>query len=334
MTTTTIKWGVLSTSRHAGRSVIPAMHQSASGEAFAVASRDAQRAAEYAREHQIARSYGSYEALLADPDVDAVYIPVPNHMHKEWAIRAAEAGKHVLCEKPLGLDAAEAEAIVSACADAGVTLAEAFQWRHHPQAQLIRQLVNSGTVGDLQLIKTGFSFFLDRDGDIRRAKEKGGGSLYDVGCYPISFARFITGAEPVSVTAQAQWGKTGVDEVVVATLEFENGVMASINCGFKQPLRRYYEAVGTTGSLVANRTYNLKLEAPGEVLQYGSDFELVQTHPVGLHDSYTLLVEDFNRALLDNRPPLFPGEDAIANMRVIDAVYAAVRSGKREDVAR
>ena len=230
-----VRWGILSTARHGAISWIPALKQTKRGELVAVASRHEDRAREFAAEHGIPKAYGSYEAMLADPEIDAIYIPLPNHLHKEWTIRAAEAGKHVMCEKPLGLDAAEAEVMVAAARQAGIIFAETFQWRHHPQGQTARDLVRAGRIGTLRLIEAGFSFMLNRPDDVRWNPDMGGGALYDVGCYPISLARYITGQEPAAVTAQAHWGKSGVDDSVVATLEFPGDVLAVINCGFHPP---------------------------------------------------------------------------------------------------
>jgi xylose dehydrogenase (NAD/NADP) len=328
----TIHWGVLSTSRHAANTWIPALKKSQQGALSAVASRDMKRARQYAGEHGFEKAYDSYEDLLADPTIDAVYIPLPNNLHKEWVLRATEAGKHVLCEKPLGLDAAEAEEMVDAAHSAGVNLAEAFQWRHHPQGQKVREIVRSGSLGDLRLIDAGFSFMLTRPNDIRWKPEVGGGSLYDVGCYPVALARYIAGREPLSVTAHAHWGDTGIDDRLVATLEFSDGLLAHINCGFTLPLRRYYEVVGTLGSLAVNHAYNPQEDAPSEVRRYGEDREWIETIQLRKLNSYTLMIDDFNAAIVEGRAPLFPGEDAIGNMRVIDAIYHAARNGGRVDV--
>ncbi len=324
---TKVRWGVIGTARHAANTWIPGLKATASGTLAAIASRSLKSAQKFAADHAIPEAYGSYEAMLDAPDIDAVYIPLPNNMHKEWAIRAAQAGKHVMCEKPLGLNAAEAEEMNAAFRAAGVKLTEAFQWRHHPQGKKVRELVQSGVIGDLRLIDAGFSFPLDREGDVRWDKALGGGALYDVGCYPISFARFITGQEPVTVTAHAEWSSTGVDTMTVATMQFPNGILAHINCAFVLPLRRYYTVVGATGSLTANRTYNPQGDRPARIIQLGADREPVETYDVGKHNSYTLLVEEFNRAIIDDREPEYPGEDAVKNMRVIDAIYRAAREG-------
>lgn len=323
----TVRWGILSTSRHAAKSLLPAFTAADNADVVAVASRDQGRAQAFADAHGIPTAHGSYEDLLAAPDVDAVYIPVPNNLHKPWAIRAAHAGKHVLCEKPIGLTAAEAEAIVDAAATAGVKLQEAFQWRHHPQAQTARELLHAGRVGELRFIDAGFSFPLEREGDVRWDPALGGGSLYDVGCYPVALARYMTGAEPTQVTAQARWAASGVDDLLGGTLTFPGGVLATINSGFAAPLRRYYELVGSEGTLYVNVAYNPKADRAGAVYVCGPDREVLETIEVGALDSYTLMVQDFSRAVIDDTDPPFPGTDAIANMRVIDALYAAARDG-------
>ncbi len=322
-----VRWGILGTSNHAANSIIPAINAAPSATALAVAGRDTDQTRAYAAKHNIPRAYGSYEALLADPDVDVVYVPLPNNLHKYWTIRASEAGKHVLCEKPIGLDAAEAETMVAAFRAAKLKLAEAFQWRHHPQGQRTRELAQSGAIGDVRLIDAGFSFMLTRPGNIRWDPALGGGALYDVGCYTVALARYMTGAEPLAVTAQAHWNASGVDDVVAATLEFPGGVLATIHCSFLLPLRRYYEVVGTEGTLVVNHAYNPKSDFPGGVVRLGSDREITETIELPALDSYALMVEDFCRAVLDDRDPLFPAEDAIGNMRTLDAIRAAMRSG-------
>ncbi len=323
----TIRWGIMSTARHAANTWLPGLKGSASGEVVAVASRNAERAQQFARQHGIPRAYGSYEELLADGDIDAVYIPLPNHMHKEWSIKAAQAGKHVMCEKPLGLNAVEAEEMVAAFDAAGRKLTEAFQWRHHPQGQKVRELVNAGVIGDLMLIRAGFSFPLNRPDDVRWKPEMGGGALYDIGCYPVSLARYIAGQEPLSVSAHAKWGKTGVDNALVATLAFPGDVLAHINCSFEMPVARYYTVCGPKGSLSVTRAYNPVGDVPAQVTRLGTDFEVLETYDLGRHNSYTLMIEDFNRAILEDRDPPFTGADAVNNMRVIDAIYRAAREG-------
>lgn len=329
-----VGWGVLSTSAHAANSVIPAMHAAEDGEVVAVASRDDELARRYADAYNIPNSYGSYEALLAAPEVDVVYIPLPNNLHKEWSIKAAQAGKHVLCEKPIGLNAAEAEEMAQAFNDAGLKLAEAFQWRHHPQGNRVREMLREGVIGELRFIDAGFSFFMDSSENIRWLPELGGGALYDVGCYPIALARFITGQEPLSVTAQAHWSESGIDDLVVATLEFPGGVLAHINCAFTLPLRRYYEITGAEGTLTVNYAYNPIGDRANSIYHYGHDFELLDTIDLGALNSYTLMIQDFNHAVQEDGDLLFPAEDAIANMRVIDAIFKAIADGVKVELSK
>ncbi len=326
-----VRWGILSTSRHAAKTWIPALAAAPSAELVAVASRDEARARAFAEKHNVPAAYGSYEALLAAEDVDAVYIPLPNHLHKPWTLRAAQAGKHVLCEKPLALNAAEAEEMVAACRAAGVKLMEAFQWRHHPQAHAVRAMVREGRVGALRMIAAGFSFTLTRPDDVRWRAEWGGGALYDVGCYTVSVARFVVGAEPLRVTAQARW-RNGVDVSLVGTLRFPNDVLAHIDCSFEMPLRRFYDVVGADGSLRVERAYNPTDAFRAQILHLGADREPLEAIDVGAANSYTRMIEDFSRAVIEGGEPPYSGEDAVRNMRVIDALYRAAREGGTVEV--
>ncbi|MFP4322792.1 MAG: Gfo/Idh/MocA family protein, partial [Anaerolineales bacterium] len=226
--TTTIRWGILSTASIARRRVVPALQSSRNGEVVAVASRDADRARAFAAEQDIPRSYGSYEALLGDPNIDAIYIGLPNNLHAEWAMHCAAAGKPTLCEKPLALDAKQAQQMVDAFATRGVPFAEAFMYRFHPQTRRVLELVAEGVLGDLHAINAVFSFRLPPEAaeNIRLQASLGGGSLMDVGCYCVNLMRLATGAEPEAVTAQALIGKTsGVDERFTGTLRFPGGVL-------------------------------------------------------------------------------------------------------------
>lgn len=330
----TVRWGIMGTARHAAKTWLPGLNASASGAIAAIASRSADRAQQFADEFGIPTAHGSYEDLLADDSIDAVYIPLPNHLHKEWSIKAAEAGKHVMCEKPVGLNAAEAKDMAAAFEGTGLKFAEAFQWRHHPQGQKVRELVSSGAIGELKLLKAGFSFPLERQEDVRWEPEMGGGALYDLGCYPISAVRYITGKEPLSATAHIEWGDRGVDTLVVATLAFPDGVLAHINCSFLLPLARYYTVCGADGTLTVNRAYNPTGDKPSQVSRLGPDREVVETYDIGQHNSYELMVEDFNRAIIDDTDPPFSGADAIKNMRVIDAIFEAARSGGTVAIAQ
>ena len=202
---------------------------------LAVASRSISSAEAYAREWNIPRAHGSYEALLADPEIDVIYNSLPNHLHAEWTIKALRAGKHVLCEKPFALTLAEVDAMSQAARETGKVLAEAFMYRHHAQTLKVKEIVDSGALGKLQLIKGAFTFTLTREGDIRSKKETGGGSIWDVGCYPISYARMIVGAEPVEVFGWQVTGQGGTDDSFIGQMRFEDGIHAQFDSGFKSP---------------------------------------------------------------------------------------------------
>jgi len=236
-------WGILGVARIT-RSVIPAIRATPRHTLAAVASRELSRAEAYAAEWGIPSAYGSYEALLADAEIDAVYIPLPNHLHAPWAIAAAASGKHVLCEKPLALTTAEVDAIATAAARAGVVVTEAFMYRHHPQTLRVKQLLEDGVVGRVQLVRSAFTFTLTRTSDVRLDPVKGGGSLWDVGCYPVSMARYLLGREPVAAFGWQHTGASGVDLAFAGQLAFGDAV-AQFDCGFQSPLRTHLEIVGS-----------------------------------------------------------------------------------------
>src|SRR5581483_1453631 len=243
-----LNWGLLSTAR-INRALIPPLNASKRTRLLGVASREQSSADAYAREWNIPRAYGSYEALLNDPEIDVVYNPLPNHMHAEWAVNALRAGKHVLCEKPLALTLDEVDAMIAASKESGKIVAEALMYRHHQQTLKVKELVDSGALGKLQLIKGCFTFTLTREGNYRFTKEMGGGSIWDVGCYPISYARMIAGAEPLEVFGWQVEGPTGIDESFVGQMRFRDGIHMQFDCGFKSVLRTYIEIIGTEGVL-------------------------------------------------------------------------------------
>ncbi len=221
-----LRWGLLSTAR-INRSVIPPLRMSPRNELVAVASRSKDKAEAYAKQWDIPRTFGSYEEMLADPGIDVIYNPLPNSLHAHWTIEAARAGKHVLCEKPLAISAAEVDAMVEAAKQAGVVVTEAFMYRHHPQTLKVKELVDGGAIGRLRMVRGSFSFNLSREGDVRLDPALGGGSIWDVGCYPISYARFIIGAEPIEVFGRQVLGQTGVDELFTGSLVFPTTCMPS-----------------------------------------------------------------------------------------------------------
>ncbi len=243
-----LNWGLLSTAR-INRALIPAINELRRSRLTAVASRETERAEAYARERNISRAYGSYEALLSDPQIDVVYNSLPNQMHADWSIKALRAGKHVLCEKPLALSVKEVDAMAAAARDTGRVLTEAFMYRHHAQTLRVQEICAQGGLGKLQTMRGAFTFPLKRAGDIRLKKELGGGSIWDVGCYPISYARMLAKEEPVEAVGWQVLGEGGTDETFVGQLRFPNGLIAQIDCGFASPTRAYMEIVGSEGVL-------------------------------------------------------------------------------------
>jgi xylose dehydrogenase (NAD/NADP) len=325
-----LRWGVLGVANIAVRAVVPAIHDAANGRVVAIASRSTTRAEDAATRLGIARAHGSYEALLADPEVDAVYIPLPNSMHMEWTVRCAAAGKHVLCEKPLALTAADADAMVAACRRRGVVLAEAFMYRFHPRTLRAAQLVADGVVGDPRLVRATFTFAVRSRDNIRLRADLGGGSLYDVGCYAVNVSRLMLG-EPRVVFASGQIGPTGVDEVLGGVLQFEGGRVALIDCALTLPRRQEYEVVGTEGRVVVPLAF-LPGAADAEIrLATGGEPSVITVAGV---DQYRLMVEQFGQVVLHGAAPLLPPEDAVANLRVIEALLRSLHSGGAEPVAR
>ena len=320
-----LRWGVLSTANIGKKLVNPAIQASSNGELVAVASRDAERARAFAAETGIPRHHGSYEALLEDPDVDALYIPLPNGMHREWSIRAAEHGKHVLCEKPLALDAAECLAMNAAAHDNGVLLMEAFMYRFHPRIDRIIERVRAGAIGELRAIRSAFTFRLTRPTDIRWSRELGGGALMDVGCYCVNVSRTVVGAEPVEVAAWAHFTGDNVDARLAGMLRFDGGVVAQFDCALTMERREMCEVAGTDGVLAIEDAF---LPGTGDTdirTLRGRAQPAIETVPGA--DEYRLMVEHFARCALDGTPLRYPATEAAANMRVIEALLASARAG-------
>jgi predicted dehydrogenase len=324
---TRVRWGVLGVASIAVRKVIPAMQRSQRCEVVALASRDLVRAQEAAGRMGIRRAYGSYEDLLADPEVDAVYNPLPNHLHAEWTLRAAEAGKHVLCEKPLAMDEAEAVRIVEGCSRAGVKLMEAFMYRLHPQWVRARELVASGRLGELTAVQTFFSYRNVDPANIRNVSEYGGGALLDIGCYAINVARMMFGSEPDVVRAAIRRDPSfGTDVVATAVLGFGDGQAGFTVSTIIEPDQRVH-VVGTEGRLLVEIPFNIPPDRPTRLLlttgagpPFAPNTEVIEVAPA---DQYTLQGDLFSEAVLSGGPVPLPPGDAVANMRVIDAVFAA-----------
>ncbi|MFO7958689.1 MAG: Gfo/Idh/MocA family oxidoreductase [Candidatus Brocadiia bacterium] len=320
-----VRWGILSTARIARQHVIPAIRDSRNGRAVAIASRDKARARRVADEFEIPRAYGSYDELLADPDVDAIYNPLPISLHAEWSVRCAEAGKPVLCEKPLAANAEEARRMVEAFAERELLLAEGLMYRFHPLTRRVKAMVDDGAVGDIRLMRAVFCAATPGEDNIRLRAELAGGAMRDLGCYCVSVMRLMTGQEPNEVTATGHVGpETDVDEWVAGTLTFPSGARGTFACGLRMEFGCSYEICGTEG----------RITVPGGVVP-GKENEATIHHyqdynrtdiAIPPADHYRLMVEDFTNALLEGRPPTYPPEDAIHNLHVIDQALAAVRA--------
>jgi predicted dehydrogenase len=323
------RWGILSTANIARAAVIPAIHASRNGEVVAVGSRDFERAREFAAANRIPKSYGSYEAVLDAEDVDAVYIGLPNSLHREWTIRAARSGKHVLCEKPLALDAAECEEMEVAANEHGVKLMEAFMYRFHPRIERVRALVRDGAIGSLRSIHASFTFRLKNEDDIRMKPELGGGALMDVGCYCVNVARTLAASEPVEVQAQAQWAETGVDAQMAGTMRFPDGLLAQLDCALTLERRETVVAAGTEGYLSIDSAF---LPGTGETVIVERRGRAGETsHSVSGADEYQLMVEHFVDAVSNDRPLRYPAGEAARNLRAIGALYRSARNGGRPE---
>lgn len=323
-----IRWGVLGVASIAVRTVIPAIQNARGARLVAIASRTPARAAEAAARLGV-RPYGSYEALLADSEVDAVYIPLPNALHREWTIRSAAAGKHVLCEKPLGLTAQEGREMIAACRVHGVHLMEAFMYRFHPRTAKVAQLAASGTVGELRLVRAAFTFTIrEPQTNIRFSPELGGGSLYDVGCYGVNISRMLLG-EPAEVFAWGEIGGQGVDEAVVALLRFDTRRIAVVDCGLRILRREEVEIVGTAGRFVVPKAF-LPGTADAEFHHF-HDAEESRILVRGTNQTQ-VMVEAFCEAVRTGGPVPYPPEDTVANLAVLEALLRSLRSGRAEVV--
>ena len=327
MTATKIRWGVVSTANIGRIAVIPAIQASHNGVVAAVASRDMDRAQAFASKLGIPKAYGSYEALLEAADIDAVYIPLPNSMHRLWTVRAAEAGKHVLCEKPLGLNASECLEMEAAAGRRNVKLMEAFMYRFHPRTEKVLEMVRSGVIGELRMIQGAFTFRLTRPDNIRLKAELGGGALMDVGCYCVNISRTVAGAEPVAAQAFARWNPNGVDEQLAGTLVFPNDLPAQFDCSLAMERREVYAVAGTEASLTIPRAF-----LPGDadaVIEESRGRSETKQHVVKGADEYRLMVEHFADCILQDRTPRYGASEAAANMRAIEALYRSARQEGR-----
>jgi xylose dehydrogenase (NAD/NADP) len=315
-----IHWGLLSTAR-INRAVIAPLRISSRNELLAVASRSLENAKAYAKEWKIPQAYGSYEELLADREIDVVYVSLPNNLHAEWAMRAARAGKHVLCEKPLALTTAEVDAVAEVARQKGVIIAEAFMYRHHPQTLRVQELVKSGAIGAIKIIRGSFTFNLDRPEDIRLKPENGGGGLWDIGCYPVSYARILAGGQPESVFGWQQMTPSGVDETFVGQLKFPGGVLAQINCSFAIPYFTSVEVFGTEGMISIPDPF--KPEKPSKITIRQGERE--KNEAFSAKHLYLGEIEDMADAILTGKPPRIGLEDSRQNVATLVALYESAR---------
>ena len=326
----TLRWGILSTADIARTKVMPGMRKARRCSIVAIASREAGRAEAVAHELGIPRAHASYEALLADPEVDAVYIPLPNHLHAEWSIAAARAGKHVLCEKPLALTAEDAERMIEVASVEGITLMEAFMYRLHPSWRAVAELVASGEIGRLVSVQSWFSYFNDDATNIRNIREVGGGALFDIGCYSVNLSRLLFGAEPRHVSAAlVRDPVTGVDVLTSAILTFDNGI-ATFTCSTRAEDDQRVHIYGTTGRISIGIPFNIPPDRPTEVyVSAGGDPPVAPDTRVlnfEVADPYTVEAERFAAAVLDGRPAPVPPNDAVANLRVIERIFEAAEA--------
>jgi predicted dehydrogenase len=318
-----LRWGLLSTA-NINRALIPPLKASKRNRLVAVASRSQASADSYAHQWKIPRAFAGYDALLNSRDVDVIYNSLPNGLHAEWTIKALHAGKHVLCEKPMAVSLAEMDAIQDAARQTGRVVAEAFMYRHHPQTLKIKQMLADGSLGKLQMIKGSFTFMLESAGDVRLDPGLGGGSIWDVGCYPISFARMVAGAEPLEVFGWQVTGQSGIDMSFTGQMRFPGDVYAQFDCGFASPFHSFMEIVGTQGAL--NIPVPFK---PGKKEKiYFSHGNKTEKQEIKGQELYIGEVEDMADAILLGQPPRISLEDSRGNAATILALLESAHSGK------
>lgn len=321
-----VRWGIISTAFIGRSQVIPAIFRAENAEVAAIASRS-DKVYATAKELNIPKAYESYEELLRDPNIDAVYIPLPNHLHKEWTLKAAQHGKHVLCEKPAALMGDEAEEMIDACRANNVKFTEAFMYQLHPQHARVKELIASGEIGEVKLIKSSHSFYLEnREGDIRMDKAMGGGSLYDVGCYSVQVLRHLLDAEPETVQAIAKRdSKSGVDLSAFVHMNFDSGVQAVVDSSFDMINRQEYEVVGTKGTIRVPFAFRPDVNGSLGVIEVKAEGYLRKEEIAG--DIFRTEIERFSEAVLTDGEPFISAQSTIDNMRVIEACLESMELG-------
>jgi D-xylose 1-dehydrogenase (NADP+, D-xylono-1,5-lactone-forming) len=332
-----IRWGILGSASIAKRAIIPAIKQSETGEVAAIASRSIAKAKETAEEFDIPVKYGSYEELLSDDTIDAVYIPLPNYLHKEWTIKSASAGKHVLCEKPLALYENEAKEMVEACNQAGVVLTEGFMYRYHPRYKMIREIIESGEIGEIRGIRGTFTYnnpFARAAGNFRY--KEGGGSIYDIGVYPITAARMLLGQEPQAVTVHALLSEEheNVDMMVAGILEFDHGVALSFDCGLWAAGRNTLEIIGSDGRIeVPSAFITMQNNADNFfVITLDGRNDIRREVTVPYVNEFALQMDAIGNSILFGERLPYPAADSVLNMKVIDACLQSARERRRVEL--
>ena len=318
-----LRWGFLSTAK-INHALISPLRVSKRNQLVAIASRSDEKAKAYAKKWEIPRAYGSYEALLADPEIDVIYNSLPNHLHADWTIKALKAGKHVLCEKPLGLTASDVDKMFATAKESGRVLTEAFMYRHHPQTLKVKEIVESGVLGKLRFLRGSFTFTLNREGNYRFSKDMGGGSIWDVGCYPISYTRMLLGTSPVEVFGWQVSGQEGIDQSFVGQMRFPEGILAQFDSGFQSPFRTEMEIIGSLGTLFIPNPFR-----PGkneEILLKKND--KVEKIKIRGQELYLGEVEDMADAILLGKAPRVSLEDSRENTRTIQALLESAKRGK------
>jgi xylose dehydrogenase (NAD/NADP) len=328
-----IKWGILGNATIARKCMIPAIFNAANGRIQALASRNSEKAESIATKYNIPRLYSHYESVIEDKHVDVVYIPLPNHLHKEWTIRALNAGKHVLCEKPLACNAADAMEMAAVASKNGLHLMEALMFRFHPRSRAIHKMVSQGKIGAPRLVRVSFCFHIEeqilKKKENARLKKEGGGALLDVGCYGVSVARWVMGENPESVQAAAHFNSEGVDIHAVGVLHFRNRGLATIEASFISALQQTYTIVGETGSIELPHNAFIPWEEDTTYVYRGRNEEIGRQEVIPGADEYRLMVEHFSDVILHGASPLVETGHSIQNMRVLDALARSARLGQR-----
>ncbi len=323
MSVRTLKWGLLSTA-HINRALIFPIRQSPRSDLVAVASRDLDKARSYAKEWKIPKFYGSYESLLADPDINVVYISLPNGLHAEWTVKALQAGKHVLCEKPLAISLEQVDAIIAAARQTGKIAVEGFMYRHHPQTLRLKELANQGSLGEICLVRGAFTYTISRPENVRLNADLGGGSIWDVGCYPINYARYLYSAEPVEVFGWAHWGSNGIDETFTGQVRFPGDRVLQFDSSFRLPSRSFMEFVGGKGAVRLDTPYKPGEKAEIHITRSGE----MEHITVRGQELYIGEVNDLEDAILDHKPPRISLQDSRGNVATILALLESARTGK------